>query len=191
MPRTTAVARWVSLLAHPFVMVAVMVVVAALHFGTRADAFRALMAVALFTLLPLAVLMVRQVRRGSWTNVDASERGERPVLFVVGLIGLAALLAYSFFFHPHSFLVRGAVGTLGLLSVCAAVTPWLKVSLHMAFGALATATLLLLGSQVGWAILVVMPALAWSRLALERHRPSEVAAGALAGVGAALAILSS
>jgi hypothetical protein len=185
------VARWVSLLGHPFVMVAVMVVVAALHFGTRADALRALTVVTLFTLLPLAILMARQVRHGSWTNVDASERAERPLLFVVGLIGLAALLAYTFFFHPHSFLLRGGIGTLALLSVCAAVTPWLKVSLHMAFGALATATLLLLGSQVGWALLVVMPVLGWSHLALKRHRPSEVAAGALAGVGAALAILGS
>jgi membrane-associated phospholipid phosphatase len=166
-----------------------MVVAAALRFGTRADALRALAVVTLFTLLPLAILMARQVRHGSWTNVDASERAERPLLFVVGLIGLAALLAYTILFHPNSFMLRGAIGTLALLSVCAAVTPWLKVSLHMAFGTLATTTLLLLGSWVGWALLAVVPVLAWSRVALKRHRPSEVAAGAIAGFGAAVAML--
>lgn len=83
------VARWVSILAHPFVMVAAMAVATALHFGTRADAIHALAVVTLFTLLPLAILMVRQVRRGSWSDVDASKRTERPLLFVVGLTAVA------------------------------------------------------------------------------------------------------
>lgn len=170
-------------------MVAATAVAAALHFGTRADAIQALTVVSLFTLLPLAILMVRQVRRGSWTDVDASKRTERPLLFVVGLTAVAALLAYTTFFHPHSFMLRGALGALALLAVCAAVTPWLKVSLHMAFGAFATVTLLLLGSQLGWALLAALPVLAWSRLTLQRHRPAEVAAGALAGAGAAVAML--
>jgi putative transposase len=172
-------------------MVAVMVVTAALHFGSGVDAVRALGIVALFTILPLAVLMALQVSRGAWTNVDASKRSERPALFGVGLAGLAVLLAYAFFFHPQSFLLRGAVGVVAMLAACAVVTPWLKVSLHMAFGTLATATLIFLGSSVGWVLLAAMPVLAWARVALQRHRLSEVAAGALAGVAAALAIRGS
>ena len=34
--------------------------------------------VMLFTIVPLAVLMWRQVRRGKWENADASNRAERP-----------------------------------------------------------------------------------------------------------------
>jgi hypothetical protein len=75
-----------------------------------------------------------------------------------------------------------------MLAVCGVATRWVKVSLHMAFGALATTTLLSLGSPAGWALLAVMPVLAWSRLALNRHRLAEVVAGVLAGTAFGYAI---
>jgi hypothetical protein len=182
------VARWVSIAGHPFVMSMVMVLGAALHFGTPREAFRTLLLVSLIALLPVAVLMVRQVRRGSWTNVDASDRAERPLLFAVGIVALSMLLGAVLVFRPGSFLIRGVAGVLMMLAVCAVATRWVKVSLHMAFGALATTTLLSLGSPAGWVLLAVMPALAWSRLALERHRPVELAIGLLVGIAFGYAI---
>ena len=56
-------ARWVSIIAHAFVMAAVMVVAEAAHLGIAATP--ALLLVAAVAVLPLAVFMVRQVRRGS------------------------------------------------------------------------------------------------------------------------------
>jgi len=186
--RPNRVARWVSIGGHPFPMTMVMVLAVALHFGTPGEALRTLLLVTLIALLPLAALMVRQVRRGSWTNVDASRRAERPLLFAVGIVGLAALLGAVLVFRPGSFLIRGVVGVLAMLAACAVATRWVKVSLHVAFGALATTMLLSLGSPAGWALLAVMPVLAWSRLALERHRPAEVALGLLVGIAFGYAI---
>jgi hypothetical protein len=183
-----AVARWVSIFGHPFVMTIVMVLGAALRFSTPREALRTLLFVTLIALLPVAALMARQVRRGSWTNVDASNRSERPLHFAVGIIALAVLLGAMLVFRPGSFLVRGVAGVLIMLAVCAVATRWVKVSLHMAFGALATTTLLSLGSPAGWVLLAVMPALAWSRLELDRHRPAEVAVGLLVGIAAGYAI---
>jgi hypothetical protein len=177
-----SVARWVSIVGHPFAMTMVMVLGTALHFSTPGEAFRTLLLVTLIALLPVAVLMVRQVRRGSWTNVDASNRAERPLLFAVGIVALAVLIGAVLVFRPGSVLIRGAVGVLIMFVVCAVATRWIKVSLHMAFGALATTTLLFLGSPAGWVLLAVMPGLAWSRLALERHRPAEVVIGLLVGI---------
>ncbi|HKI04724.1 MAG TPA: hypothetical protein VKK31_22275 [Thermoanaerobaculia bacterium] len=177
-----ALARWVSIVGHPFAMTMVMVLGTALHFSTPREALRTLLFVTLIALLPVAVLMVRQVRRGSWTNVDASDRAERPLLFAVGIAALAVLLGAMLVFRPGSFLIRGVAGVLIMLAVCAVATRWVKVSLHMAFGALATTTLLSLGSPAGWVLLAVMPGLAWSRLALERHRPAEIAIGLLVGI---------
>jgi membrane-associated phospholipid phosphatase len=184
------VARWVSIIGHPFAMVVVMVVAAALHFSTPREAARILLVVTVMTLLPVAALMIRQVRRGAWTNVDASDRAERPLLFAVVIAALAALLGYALVFRPGSFLIRGGVGVFVMLAGCAVATRWVKVSLHMAFGALATTTLLFLGSPAGWVLLAVLPALAWSRLALGRHRPAEVAIGLLAGFASGYAIHS-
>lgn len=190
MPGTNVIARWVSIAGHPFVMSIVMVLGAALRFSTPREALRTVLLVGLIALAPVGVLMVRQVRKGSWTNVDASNRAERPLLFTVGIVALAVLLGAALVFRPGSFLIRGVLGVLMMLIVCAVATRWIKVSLHMAFCALATTSLLFLGSPVGWVLLAVVPALAWSRLALARHRPAEVALGLLVGVAFGYAITS-
>jgi len=169
-------------------MVIVMVLGAALRFSTPREALRTLLLVILLALLPIGALMVRQVRKGSWTNVDASNRAERPLLFAVCIVALAVLIGVVLLFRPGSFLIRGLLGVLILLAVCAVVTRWVKVSLHMAFGALATTTLLSFGSPAGWVLLAVMPVLAWSRLTLERHRPAEIAIGLLIGIAFGYAI---
>lgn len=175
-------ARWLSIVFHPFVMVGVMVGMAASARQTRGEALGSVAIVVLFTVVPVATLMVRQVRRGAWENVDASNRDERPILYLVGGVALAALLAYVTVLRPQSFMVRGVMATLGMVAVCAAATRWIKVSLHMAFGALAATALALMGSVVGYVLLAIIPALAWARLTLSRHTPPELALGALAGV---------
>ena len=181
-------ARWLSIIAHPFVMVGVMVGVAAAARQPPGEALRSVAIVVGFTVVPLLVLMVRQVQRGAWENADASNRAERPVLYLAGGVALVALLAYVTVLRPHPFMVRGVVGTLGMLAACAVATRWVKVSLHMAFCALAATVLTLMGSVVGYVLVLLLPALAWARLTLNRHRPLEVAAGAIVGaaVGAGI-----
>jgi apolipoprotein N-acyltransferase len=142
-----------------------------------------------FTIIPLVVLMVRQVRAGAWKNVDASNISERPSLYAVGGLGSIALLVYLLLAQPTSFLIRGSAGFLMMFAVCALATRWIKVSLHMAFAALAATTLLLIGSPAGWVLLPFVPALAWSRLALQRHRPVEVVLGAVIGILTGIAMV--
>jgi membrane-associated phospholipid phosphatase len=75
--------------------------------------------------------------------------------------------------------------------VCAALTPWVKVSLHMAVAALAAAVLLGLGMALGWLLAAVLPLLAWARVAMGRHRWIEVALGALVGAAAGVMLVRS
>ena len=182
-------ARWVSIVAHPFVLGMVAIFGAALHFGSSREALRTLALFGFVGMLPIALLMFRQVRSGSWENVDASNRAERPILYIVSIVALALLLGVTILFRPVSFLTRGAIGVLIMLAVCAVATKWIKVSLHMAFGALSTASLLLLGSPLGWLLLAVMPLLAWSRLALKRHSLAEVVLGLVIGTVTGVAII--
>jgi hypothetical protein len=181
-------ARWLSIALHPFVMVAVMVGVAAAKRQTRGEAAGSVGIVILFTIAPLAILMWRQVRRGKWENADASNRTDRPVLYAVGAIALVALLAYLFLIRPESFMVRGVVAILGMMAVCAAATKWIKVSLHMAFATLAATALALSRSPIGYGLLLALPALVWSRLTLQRHTVPEVALGTCIGAVAAAAL---
>jgi membrane-associated phospholipid phosphatase len=179
---------WLSIVLHPFVMVSLLVGVAAAGRQAAGDALRTVAVVLLFTVVPLSILMMRQVRRGAWDNADASNRSERPVLYFVGGAALMALLIHVVVFRPQPFLVRGVVVTLGMVVVCALATRWMKVSLHMAFATLAAVVLTLMRSPVGYVLLLALPALAWSRLALHRHAPAEVVLGIVIG-GIAGAVL--
>ena len=178
---TRSVARWISIAAHPFVMVSLMAL------GVSA---RAALLVAAFTVLPLAVLMLVQVRSRRWGDVDASHRDERPLLFAVAGLGLLALTTYLAVTQPLSPLLRGLLSPMILLAGAALVHHWLKASLHVAFAVLAAATLILLGHVLGWLLVPVIPALGWSRLVMGRHRTAELLAGGLLGLFATLPQLS-
>ncbi|MBK5298533.1 MAG: hypothetical protein JJE40_15380 [Vicinamibacteria bacterium] len=174
---THALARWISILAHPFVMASLM----ALGAGVRSA-----LLVAGFATVPLAALMALQVRSGRWGNVDASRREERPALFAVAGLGLLALAVYLAVTQPVSPLLRGLLAPVGLLGGAAAVNRWVKVSLHVGFAVLAAATLIQLESALGWALVPVVPILSWSRLVLNRHRLTELVAGGVLGLAASL-----
>jgi hypothetical protein len=182
-------ARWISIIAHPFVMVAVLVAVAGWRLAPGSQALQAVLLVVVVTLVPLAILMVCQVRRGRWSNVDASHASERPILFLVALIALAALLGWLLLSNPQSFLIRGVIVISLLLVVATVLTRRVKLSLHLAFAGLTVSSLLLIGSAIGLTLIPVVPLLFWSRLALSRHRPLELVVGLLLGVLAGLALV--
>ncbi len=177
----TTIARWVSVLAHPFVMVALLIVVPAVR-QSSGTAMQTALVVAVAVIVPIAVLMVGQVRRGRWSNVDASKPSERPLLFVVALAGLVAALGWLLLNDPHSYLVRGMFVVTAFLLLAAILTQWVKLSLHVAFVALTATALSLIGSWIGWALIGLIPLMFWSRLALGRHRAHELMVGLLLGV---------
>jgi hypothetical protein len=183
-----AFARWVSIVLHPFVVVGLMVASVAAARGGRRGLLSSLGLVAAFVVVPLAILMIRQVRKGSWENVDASRPSERPVLFGVVLGGLALLVGFLAWRDPGSFFLRGTAVSLAALLLCAALTPFVKISLHIVLCALAATMLALMGSPVGWLLLAALPVLMWSRVVMGRHRVVEVMLGAVVGAAAGAAV---
>jgi hypothetical protein len=185
---TPSIAKWISILAHPFVMVAVMVIVAGSRFAAGAEVLYPALLVLAIVLIPTSIVMFVQVRRKRWANSDASNMSERPWLLLVILIALIVLLGFLLLQDPNSFLIKGVFAS-GLMVLVALIgTRWMKMSIHMAFAGFACTLLCILGSVVGYVLLVVVPLLAWSRLALKRHRPHELVLGLALGVlaGAAL-----
>jgi len=126
--------------------------------------------------------MFHQVRRGEWSNVDASRPSERPVLFMVALAGLVAALGWLLLNDPQSFLVRGILVATAFLLLAALLTRWVKLSLHVAFAALTATTLFLIGSAVGYPLIAMVPVVFWSRIVLARHRVHELFVGLVLGV---------
>ena len=188
MEQTARLAWWISLLAHPFVMVALLVAVAAMRQSSR-GALHPVILVLVSIVVPVAGLMVRQVRRGRWSNADASNRSERPVLFAVTLSGLIVAVAWLLLSDPQSFLVRGLLVTTGFILFAALLTRWIKLSLHVAFAAMTATALALIGSPVGYGVIAAVPVLAWARLSLARHTLPEVVVGLALGVATGIVLV--
>lgn len=185
---TDLIARSVSILGHPLVvMPAVVLALMVLQSGGRNAGWA--LAGLLATGLLIMLFSRHQVRRGRWQHVDASGKEERSSLnrFLLALLIVATLAC----------LLGGASRplTLGLglsaamLVVAMATARWCKLSLHLAF---ATFAALLLASLSWWvclAGLLFAAVVAWSRLHLQRHVPRDLIAGGGTGLLAGLAFL--
>ena len=169
-------------------MVALLIVAPATH-RSSTNEIGSVILVGAAVLIPVAILMYRQVRTGRWSNVDASRPSERPILFAVALAGLVAGLGWLLLRDSHSPLVRGMLVVGGFLTLAALLTRWIKVSLHVAFAALAAAALAMLGSPVGYGLVLVVPALMWSRFTLSRHTVNELLIGLFLGVVSGVALI--
>lgn len=162
----------------------------AVHRLPSATASRALIIVAVVAAIPITFFMVWQARTGRWENVDASRPQERPRLFVVGLCVIAVMAAIVFRSPSIGFLSRGLYGAGALFLIAWALLRWVKISLHMAFAAMAAIYLLRSAPAWGIALCLALPLLAWSRITLKRHTPLEIVLGTLLGAGAAWAMIA-
>ena len=181
-------AQIISIVLHPFVTIILLVIV----YGSRHDSFSgtvsAVTAVGTIAVLPVAILILFKVLTGDWTTIDASRRMERPILYAVSLTAVLSLLLFVAMKNVDSFLVPGSAGIFGLLLCSWILNLWTKISLHMAIASLVTTALIVDGAIVGGGMLAVLPAIAWSRLALKRHTPREVVLGVMLGITFGLAI---
>jgi hypothetical protein len=169
-------AQWISIIAHPFTMITLLVAVTAMR-QSSGHAIHSVLLVFFVVIVPISVLMFWQVYRGRWSNADASNPSERPILFLSAIAGLLAALGWLHLHNPHSFLIQGMLVTAGLFLLAAILNRWIKLSLHVAFAALTATTLSLMSSWVGYVLFALIPLLFWSRLALARHRIHELAIG--------------
>ncbi len=178
-----AVARAISIVGHPVVLVLVAALIAASTRGASLQQLR-LIGGALVT-LGIIVLGFSwwQVRAGRWSHVDASVRNERNSLnvFLVVLLLLSAVLLWFLTRRPYMPVALALSGALIVTALL--IARWVKVSLHVAFAAFATALLwpIKLAFVVG---VLVTAAVVWSRLVLGRHVAADVMAGFLLGAAA-------
>ena len=181
-----AIARAVSILGHPVV---VMLITALVVASSRGAAILQLRFVGV-AVLTLGIIVLGfswlQVRAGRWAHVDATSPTERTSLNIF-LAGLLFVGATVFWFLTHQVVFPGALALSGALIVTALlVARWVKVSLHTAFAAYATALLwpLTLAVLVG---ILTTAVVTWSRLALGRHGAADVIAGLALGTTAGAA----
>ena len=186
-PAARGIARWTSILLHPFAVFAALALVAAWRLDPASLPRTAIGVAVAVAIVWLFVLQRR--RSGHWGTVDASDRRERPVLYV---LVLAVALGYWLWLGgAHSAASDSVLASVAMLCVAGIANRWIKLSLHMASLAFAGVSLLALWMPAGIAALASLPLLGWSRLRMARHTLPEVAGGAALGVlaGSALSLL--
>ncbi len=174
-----AIARGLSILGHPLVVVPAAVVTLVLH-GQTPSAVLIVSAVCGIAGVVLA-FSFWQVRRGNWQHVDASDRAERRSLNLFLAIVLFLAAAVAFYEASAPGLPLGLFLSGLLIVTMMLVSPWVKLSLHASFAAFAV---LLLWPLRFWYVALASVAavgICWSRVLLARHTVFEVLAGSLLG----------
>ncbi|MET0581311.1 MAG: hypothetical protein ABWZ08_04975 [Pseudoxanthomonas sp.] len=176
-----ALARAVSISGHPMVALPLAAVVLTLARGQYGIALWMALGFTAFAAMVMAY-SGWQVRRGRWSHVDASDKNERRSLNRFLLIALLVSTALAFMLDLSGELTLGLGLSAAMVATAVLTSRWCKLSLHMAF--VVFAALLLLFNAPWWAGLAGLcfgGAVAWSRLALQRHVPRDLIAGAVTG----------
>lgn len=130
--------------------------------------------------LPLVLLLVL-VKLGKVTDHHVSDRHQRaPVLLMALASVIAGLLVLQAVGAPRSVLVMVLAIVAGIV-VLAAVSPFWKMSGHAAAVSSAAAIFVLMLGPAWLPLLVLIPAVGWSRVVLRAHTRAQVLAGSLFG----------
>lgn len=181
MGAATRVARWVTEVTAPAVLVTGLTVVIGWHGagGVRGLAW-GLLATVFAAVIPFAYVL-SGVRRGRFTDHHVGRREQRRVPLLFGLVSAAAGLALlAALGAPRPVLALVATGVVGLV-VAVSVSHWWKMSIH---SAVAAGTLVVLVLTFGPRLLPAVPLLGvvgWSRVRLRDHTVAQVVAGGLVG----------
>ena len=185
-----AIARAVSIAAHPLVVALVLVAIAARKLHGLGTAARLVGLTSAVVVVPLWVFMWRKWRSGRWETIDASTSSNRPALYGVALLLVGVLMVSIGLLRGWDPILRGCTVVLGMLAAAAILNRWIKLSLHVGVAAFAAVVLVRLDWRIGVAFAAVVPLLAWSRLALARHTWGEVVGGASLGVAAGVLLIA-
>jgi len=168
------IARIVSAVAHPFVLVPITVAL-----STRDLRWTAIIAAT--TILPVLLVIVWNVRRGVWSDLDVSRRDQRSGLYWVAI---PLLLVAAMTVDTSPSMRRGMLAVAVILVAGLVGNRFLKISMHMMLAAFCAVVLVRIHPWTPIATLPILAALAWSRWRLDRHTPAEIAVGLILGTAA-------
>lgn len=174
-------ARWLTEAFQPPVVITLQLLISPLSGpGFPGTIVYGALAALFVCVLPL-LLLLGLVRLGKVTDHHVSNRGQRaPVLLMALASVVAGLLVLVAVGAPPSVVVM-VLAIVGGIVVIGAVSPFWKISGHAAaISSSAVITALMLGPA--WLpLLLLIPAVGWSRVVLRAHTVGQVVAGSLVG----------
>jgi membrane-associated phospholipid phosphatase len=176
------IAKIISLILAPLVVVIPATFMAS-YFGTKNMVLSfEWMLVSLAFILVLMAPLVFFVKKGQFADLDVSVQKQRPLLFLIEFIFAVIYFSVLYFFHAPKELFVGIITIFVLLIVFGIVNKFIKASGHVGMlSAIVTLFVFTGGLIYLWGFLLI-PILAWARLATKRHTFKEVIAGTIIGI---------
>lgn len=116
------------------------------------------------------------------SDIDLTERKERPaflvvfiaLLFVLSIILYAIGVPQKFFIYVFSGLIMTTIASI--------ITLYWKISFHTAITSSVIAAILILGGLRFWPFIILLPIIGWSRVVLGKHSAYQVIGGSLLAI---------
>ncbi|KRE67148.1 phosphatase PAP2 family protein [Arthrobacter sp. FX8] len=174
-------ARWLTEVFQPPVVVSIQLLISPLtEAGFPGTMGYGALAALFVCVLPLVVLLVL-VRLGKVTDHHVSDRRQRAPVLLMALACIAVgLLVLDTVNAPQSVTAM-VLAVVGGVAVLAVVSPFWKMSGHAAAVSCAAVVLVLMLGAAWAPLLLLVPAVGWSRVVLRAHTPGQVVAGSLFG----------
>ena len=182
-------ARLVTEVMSPFVLVVVVVFIVAVHSaGVMRGLALGLVAIFFAAGIPYGLVLIG-VRRGRLTDHHIALREQRPRMMAIALVSVGAGLLVLFWLDAPHALFALVVAMVAGLAVTLIITSFWKISIHAAVAAGTVASLVILVSP-WWLLLAPLVVLTgWARVEIHDHTPVQVVVGAVVGAAVAAGVL--
>lgn len=178
-----AIAQLISVVFHPLVF-AMLLPFLIIYHGTKNILYGLewMIFTSLFIFLTIAVLFYLRPL-DLLKDFDISDQKKRPIFYTVSVIFAIVYFFIAVLFKGIFFsLSIVSLGVIVGLVIFEIVNFYIKVSIHTAVAAAYAITCFLLYGWYGLLFVFWIPiAIAWSRLALKKHKPEEIIGGAAIG----------
>jgi hypothetical protein len=176
------VARWITELFAPAVLATVMPIVVAVHASPTlwAAVGWSLTTTAFTAAVPFSIIWIG-VRRGRLTDHHIGVREQRRTPLLVALASVIAGLFVLVLADAPRQLIAMVVVMLAVLAAIAVVNRIWKLSAHSAVSAGSVIVLTILYGPAALAFILLVAAIAWSRVRLADHTIAQVVAGVIVG----------
>jgi putative transposase len=178
-----SVAKAISILLHPMIVLFPIPFILVARFSQDYSHALKWTIFSYSFILTVALFVIVGVVFGFFSNFNVSRREQRPLLFSISAFAVFCyLLSLLVLDGPKILFIAVFAIIFGLVVFAIANKLGIKASVHVGT---ATAVLLLLGITYGgyfFLLLALIPLLAWSRVKMKQHTPSEVIIGSILGI---------
>lgn len=181
-PSLVHIARIVSIIGHPLLILSLSTILIAFHFYTSAKAWLISAIVIGFVIVPVTVNNLLKARKKVYTNFDVSDRKQRHSFYRFGLVVLSIGVIALYFVPGARSFFTGTLFALVMLATSAIINMKVKASLHTAVVAYMAISFYSINLNIMIGLLLFGILIAISRLILKRHTIREVLIGGLLGI---------